>query len=335
MPLNTPILAVACGLWLMAASVVASDAADETGPFQATGFKVGEIDATSAIVWTRLTLRPQRNPSDGPDVKIDYEKTNKSVPRRDRTVKAIRFDDGVTVRDMRMAAPGADGEVRVLYQPDGDSQWRETPWEQVDPLGDLTRQFHLRDLQPATRYLLRVESRTRQGQSGQTLEGECRTAPAADDAARVVFTVSTGQGNLDNDRPDGFNIYPEMRKLSPDFFVHTGDILYYDDFAKTVDLARYHWQRTYSWPTNVEFHRHVGSYFIKDDHDTWRDDCWPSMKTPYMHEFTFPQGVALFLEQVPMGDRTYRTRRWGKDLQIWLVEGRDFRSRNDAPDGPD
>ena len=27
--------------------------------------------------------------------------------------------------------------------------------------------------------------------------------------------------------------------------------------------------------------------------------------------------------------------RWGKDLQIWLVEGRDFRSPNSMPDGPD
>ncbi len=36
-----------------------------------------------------------------------------------------------------------------------------------------------------------------------------------------------------------------------------------------------------------------------------------------------------------MGSSTYRTIRWGQDLQIWLVEGRDFRSPNDAPDGPD
>jgi alkaline phosphatase D len=36
-----------------------------------------------------------------------------------------------------------------------------------------------------------------------------------------------------------------------------------------------------------------------------------------------------------MGERTYRTLRWGKGLQIWLVEGRDFRSPNNMPDGPD
>jgi alkaline phosphatase D len=146
--------------------------------------------------------------------------------------------------------------------------------------------------------------------------------------------VSTGQGNDDQDRPDGFNIYPEMLKLAPGFFVHTGDIVYYDKVAKTLDLARYHWQRMYSWPTNVEFHRHVSSYFIKDDHDTWVNDCWPTMHTPYMHDFTFRQGLQVFREQVPMGKNTWRTVRWGKHLQIWMVEGRDFRSPNDAPDGP-
>jgi alkaline phosphatase D len=126
-----------------------------------------------------------------------------------------------------------------------------------------------------------------------------------------------------------------MLKLDPNFFVHTGDIVYYDRLAKTLALARYHWQRMYSWPTNVEFHRKVSSYFIKDDHDTLVDDCWPTMQTPYMHEFTFRQGVQVFREQIPMGRHTWRTRRWGRHLQIWMVEGRDFRSSNTDPDGPE
>ena len=79
----------------------------------------------------------------------------------------------------------------------------------------------------------------------------------------------------------------------------------------------------------------MASYFIKDDHDTWKNDCWPSMQSVYLGDFTFDQGKAIFLEQVPMGAKTYRTVRWGKDLQIWMVEGRDFRSPNTDPDGPD
>ena len=133
----------------------------------------------------------------------------------------------------------------------------------------------------------------------------------------------------------GYKIYPEMLKLYPDFFVHTGDILYYDSRAKTEALARWHWDRMFSLPTNAEFHRQVASYFVKDDHDTWGDDCWPGQETKFMGEFTFKQGQAIFLEEVGMGDRTWRTVRWGKDLQIWMVEGRDHRSPNTMPDGPE
>ena len=85
-------------------------------------------------------------------------------------------------------------------------------------------------------------------------------------------------------------------------------------------------------PFNVEFHRQVASYFIKDDHETWMDDCWPGMKTSYMGEFTLEQGLEFFKQQVPIERPTFRTFRWEKDLQIWLIEGRDYRSPNIMPD---
>ena len=320
---------------LLLASCAAVATADEGGPFQATGFKVGEVTDTSAIVWTRLTLREKRNPSDGPVVTIQYEQPSPGVGRRDRTVTGVVYPEGVTVGDIRYAVPGADGDVRVSLRKRGAGEWRETDWQSVDPLGDFTRQFAIDGLEPGTRYAVRVESRGVDGTAGASAVGQFRTAPARDDPARVVFTVVTGFGDEDQDSPEGFKIHASMAKLDPDFFVHTGDIIYYDRLAKNVELARYHWQRMYGWPNAVTFHRNVASFFIKDDHDTWCNDCWPTMKTPYMHEFTFRQGQAIFREQVPMGPRTYRTRRYGKDLQVWFVEGRDYRSANDAPDGPD
>ncbi len=54
-----------------------------------------------------------------------------------------------------------------------------------------------------------------------------------------------------------------------------------------------------------------------------------------MNPLTFDQGKKIYLEQVPMGDPTYRTVRWGKGLQVWMVEGRFYRGSNKAPDGPD
>ena len=63
-------------------------------------------------------------------------------------------------------------------------------------------------------------------------------------------------------------------------------------FAKSVKMARFKWNRIYSMPFQREFHKHVASYFIKDDHDVWQDDCWPGMEADNMHEFTFEQGQA-------------------------------------------
>jgi len=71
---------------------------------------------------------------------------------------------------------------------------------------------------------------------------------------------------------------------------------------------------------------------MKDDHDTTRDDAWPGQG---FASLTWDQGLATFREQVPKGEKTYCKVRWGKDLQIWMVEGRDFRSPNTMPDGPE
>ncbi|NOX56111.1 MAG: alkaline phosphatase [Planctomycetes bacterium] len=325
--------------WMVIAVPISAAVAAE-GPYQATGFKIGEVTDRSAIVWTRLTLRPEPNPPDAPMVQFRYAEQpeqRRAKRRKRQRVIGVVYPDGLTVADIRHAAPGSAGQVRVRYRPEGANRWEQTEWADVNPERDFTHQFELTGLRPNTRYEVQVEGRrSANAELGQVRIGRFRTAPAPDQPARVVFTVSTGQGFGDQDRPDGFNIYPEMLKLDPSFFVHTGDIVYYDKLAKTIELARYHWQRTYSRPTNVAFHCQVASYFIKDDHDTWQNDCWPSMKNDKMFRFTFQQGLAVFREQVPMGrGPTYRTYRWGKDLQVWLVEGRDFRSPNPMPDGPE
>ncbi len=314
---------------------------DQGGPFQATGIKIGEVTESQAIIWTRLTKNPSRVDSTAPMPEVLYRnpETGNLEKRSGRPdlEPVVKFPEGYTIETIEGAVPGTDGEVRILYRAENENEWKTTEWQPVDPKRDYTRQFKLEGLKPNTRYLIKVESRSiSTHQVGETVEGSFLTAPLPDQPSRVVFTVTTGQAYNDQDAPGGgFKIYRQMLKLNPSFFVHTGDIVYYDRLAKTPALARWHWARTYSLPTNVEFHRQVASYFIKDDHDTWMNDCWPGMQTKFMGEFTFKQGQAIFLEQVPMGDKTYRTYRWGKDLQIWLVEGRDFRSPNTMPDGPD
>jgi alkaline phosphatase D len=129
-----------------------------------------------------------------------------------------------------------------------------------------------------------------------------------------------------------------MLRLEPRFFLSTGDVVYYDSDdprATTPELARYHWQRMFSFPRHIRTLLSVPGYWSKDDHDTISDDTWPEQPHGPEYKLTFDQGREIFREQVPMGERTYRTHRWGKTLQIWLVEGRDFRSPNPMPDGPE
>lgn len=125
-----------------------------------------------------------------------------------------------------------------------------------------------------------------------------------------------------------------MQRQAPDFFVHAGDAVYYDKarpFATTVPLARFKWNRMYALPRLRAFHATTASYFLKDDHDTLKDDCWPGQR---YGEIDWEAGLAIHREQNPIGDKSYRTIRWGKDLQIWLMEGREFRSPNTMVDGP-
>ncbi len=327
------------------------------GPWQASGFKVGEVTDTTAIVWTRLTRNEERvhkpgvlpiiwyrdsktkelllKPKDGRKDWI-VENTDNSLFNNESYFTPVpRYPEGESLATVDGAVPGMAGEARVRYRAAGSSDWHSTHWEKVDGHRDFTRHFNLTGLKPATRYELRVESRLDKNHPGATLTGSFGTAAAKTDPDNVVFTVSTGQAYIHiDDEVNGFRFYKAMEKLQPDFFVHTGDFLYYDRLAKDLPLARWHWERMFSFPNLRDFHRQVPIYYTKDDHDTWMDDCYPKMKSHFMGTFTFDHGLMLWREQLPMSPKPYRTFRWGKDFQIWIMEGREFRSSNPHPDGP-
>jgi alkaline phosphatase D len=287
------------------------------------GFRVGEVTQTSAIVWTRVTRNQERNG-------MGYRDPRKREPRQAEYVPSK-----VKVTDREGAMPGAPGKVRVIYGVGPKLAGAHTrDWVAVKAENDYTHQFLLKDLKPGTEYHLRVEL---QG-TDDTRTGSFRTPQTKDKWQDVTFTVVTGQSYWDLDDKQGYHIYPAMAKLKPHFLVPTGDTVYLDSEApraRTVELARYHWHRMYSLPRHIEFHRHVPGYWEVDDHDSWCNDCWPTMTAKWMNPLTFKQGFAIYREQVPMGKLTYRTVRWGKGLQVWFVEGRLYRSSNRAKDGPD
>jgi alkaline phosphatase D len=290
---------------------------------QATGVKVGEVSQTSAIVWMRVTQYAGRK--------------TKGFIRVGRPIVPLPPD--VKVEDLEGACPGAPGQVRLRYGVREDlKDAQDTRWVDVSAANDFTHQFRLNGLKPATMYYYSAETSGPGGSPKHgALGGSFETAPPPDQYADVTFTVITGQKYKEPERPDGFNIYEAMLKLRPKFIVPTGDTVYYDSdnpLATTVAVARHHWHRMYGYPRHIAFHLRVPGYWEKDDHDTVHDDCWPTMRPKKMLPMTFEDGQRIFREQTPMGEKTYRTYRWGKGLQVWMTEGRDFRSPNPMPDGP-
>jgi alkaline phosphatase D len=305
-------------------------AAEEAGPFQAMGTRAGEVTDTTAIVWTRLTAAPVRN--NGGTV----------IPQR---VKGEKKPGGpipqlaIPAEQLEGACPGAPGRVQLRYGTREDlGDAKVTACAVATEENDFICEFKLAGLKPGTVYHYASEIPSPSGVAKETVfRGKFETAPAADAPGNLRFCVMTCQGYPDRGHAEGHPIYPAMLALAPQFTCLTGDLVYYDNDeprAVTPRLARYHWERMFSLPRLVEFNRNHSTYWLKDDHDTLSNDSWPGMK---VGELTFAEGQKIFRQQAPMNDDgpSYRTVRWGRDLQVWFTEGRDFRSPNRMPDGPD
>ena len=290
------------------------------------GTRAGEVTDTTAIIWTRLTKNPERNNSGGAVAPRVKGEKKKGKPESKLTVP---------VEQLEGACPGAPGRVQLRYGPREDlKDALTTECVVATEENDFIGEFKLAGLKPGTVYHYASEV------PGSAKETACRgkfeTAPAAEATGSVRFCVMTCQGYQDRGHPDGHPIYPAMLAFAPQFTCLTGDLVYYDSNpprAVTERLARYHWERMFSLPRLVEFNSNHSTYWLKDDHDTLTNDSWPGMSAG---ELTFAEGQKIFRQQAPMNDDgpPYRTVRWGRDLQVWFTEGRDFRSPNKMPDGP-
>ncbi|AWW33310.1 alkaline phosphatase [Echinicola strongylocentroti] len=210
-------------------------------------------------------------------------------------------------------------------------------WKYVSALNDFTLKRKFTKLKPDTKYKITIQGRKHPDSPLTEISGQFATAPSANEPIPVLFTSSTCQYFWSyDDKERGFKIYDSMGKLNPLFHCQTGDYVYYDKpgpLAKNVELARHKWHAMNSWPSLKDFYQQVPVYQQKDDHDLLKDDATP-FSTPYGN-LSFSDGLALWQEQVPIFDKPYRTMRWGKDLQIWLVEVREYRSDNKTRDSPE
>jgi alkaline phosphatase/alkaline phosphatase D len=193
-----------------------------------------------------------------------------------------------------------------------------------------------------------------------------KTLPGKDHTTAVRFVVVTGmnyakfhgdsridskQHLLENNRTlpkpyagkDKHLGYPGLASIlavKPNFFVGTGDNVYYDTpdnpRAESLSELRQKWHEQFVQPRYVDLFARVPTYWEIDDHDYRIDDGDNSgdyLPSPSI-------GRSMMLEQLPIAPRrvaapkTYRTHRVNRDLQIWLPENRMYRSDNAMRDGP-
>jgi alkaline phosphatase D len=287
-----------------------------------TGFKIGEITDSSVAIWTRLCLSPK-------PVEV-YHERKKKVLRH-----PIDFDDAMPIHKMDGAVKGSPGQIKIELL--GDDTIISTEWMYVSTYKDFTLKRKFDGLESNTAYSIIIKGRKDLESPISEIKGSFKTAPGENESVPVFFTSSTCQyfWSFDDDKR-GFKIYDSMRKLNPLFHCQTGDFVYYDKpgpMVTNVELARHKWHAMNSWPSLLDFYAKTPLYIQKDDHDLLRDDASPYSMP--LGELTYEDGLDIWREQVPIMATPYRTFRWGKDLQIWTVEGREFRSHNKATDGAD
>jgi len=304
-------------------------------PLAGMGIMVGEVTTSSALVQVRLTT-------------------------------ADHLVDG--------DVPGSAGIVEFVLRPQQHADDASAPPSKISTQfvtatdeRDFIARASFTALVSGTRYVCttRIGADKRSLTAGPT--ARFATLPGPNAAKPVRFVVVTGmnyakfhgderidkkQHKLQNNAalpppyggPDKQLGYPALKtilSLKPDFFVGTGDNVYYDTptkpRAETIVQMRRKWHEQFVQPRYRDLFAAVPTYWEIDDHDYRVDDCDNAgqyMPSPEM-------GRRLMLEQLPVAAadahdaKTFRTHRVSRDLQIWLTENRMYRSPNKTPDGPD
>lgn len=279
------------------------------------GIRIGEVTSNSAVLWTRVCASPRVDV--GPD----------SPPKGEENVELDQLNGYV---------PGRPGRVVFTLSRLMEDGFETTPID-VTAENDYIAKVTVTGLMPSDLYFVRATVTTDDGHIAEAESG-FTTAAMPETMQQVKFAVITGQEYDDRDAGnDGFLAYKAMAKEKLRFLVYTGDSVYYDRpmfYANSIEKMRHFWHRMYSFPTAIEFARQVPAYYEVDDHDIFDNDCWPGGPSRKLAPMTMTDGLKVLREQTPIGDRPYRSVRWGKDLEVWLLEGRLYRSPNPEADGP-
>ncbi len=277
------------------------------------GIGVGDVSATSALLWVR---------TDGPaTVQVEW-----ATPAMWDMASKLATAMAPVPRTVELAATA------------------DTDYTLSIPLTGLT---------PATRYryhvlIARGGDSPHSGKPKLAARGEWRTLPEAGTSAPVTFAWSADLGGQGRCRqgPDGYPIFDVMQRQNLDFFLFLGDTIYSDDscpappnepgadfVATTLDeyRARHRYQRGAA--ALRRFLESVPVYVTWDDHEVRNDFSGPF--DPRM-----PAGRQALREYWPISThadephRLYRSVRYGADLELFILDTRQYRSPDTDLDGP-
>lgn len=225
---------------------------------------------------------------------------------------------------------------------------------------DFTGKIAIDGLRPDQDYTYTVWFSEKQhaGHAREGATGRFHTAPE-DSASRPVTFAWGGDvagQNVCRDIDDGFPIFHAVNALQPDFFIGLGDMIYADgscetigrygntqvpgEFIPSADLDNYwaHWKYNREDKAFRELLRNTAYVAIWDDHEVV-NDFGPLHDTrdtaPYVSgEHLLPLGLQAFLDYNPVAetgltpDRLYRSLRWGKHLELIVLDNRQYRDAN-------
>jgi len=189
----------------------------------------------------------------------------------------------------------------------------------VDPDSDNSVKIELRGLAPHTLYYYRAAVVGKKpGAIGRFI-----TAPEPDAEERVKFCFSGD--TRESYQP--FHIMDAIRSVQPDFFIHLGDTIYADR-GGTARLLPEFWAKYRGNRADRSSQRlfaGTSAYIVWDDHEVADN-----------YEGFHPLAAAgrkAFFDYWPVrrdlaeADRLYRSFRWGKALELFLLDARQYRDR--------
>lgn len=198
---------------------------------------------------------------------------------------------------------------------------------------DLTVQAQVGRLLPGRTYYYRwTQGRTR------SVVGRFETAPRRTANATVSFAFS---GDADATPKVGtrgpfynrFEVYRRMMLERNDFNVNLGDTIYSDSdrvlgntpIARTVAAKWAKYRANLGMPALSALRTSTGMYSHWDDHEFIND-----FSIPEHGRTLYRNGVRAFRDYAPVTytarDGLYRTFRWGRNVEVFLLDQRSFRS---------